>query len=253
MSNVTLERKEDVAVLTINRPPLNVLDIATLGEINAALEDIEADAGVKALVIAAEGRAFCAGVDVKDHTADKVDEMIHTFHRTFHLLEALEVPTVAAVQGAALGGGCELALFCDLVVATEGASFGQPEIKVGVFPPVAAVMFPRLMGRKKALELLLTGETIDAREAQRLGLVNRVVPAEELDAAVEELVGKLTALSGAVLRLTKRAVRQGLDAPFDDALAAVEELYLGDLMRTEDAHEGLAAFMEKRRPMWKDR
>lgn len=253
MSNIILEKTNATAKLTINRPPLNVLDIATLKEMNAALEEVQADTGVKVLILAATGRAFSAGVDVKDHTADKVDEMIHTFHRTFHLLDALEVPTVAAVQGAALGGGCELALFCDLVVAAEGASFGQPEIKVGVFPPVAAVMFPRLMGRKKALELLLTGETIDAREAERLGLVNRVVPAEELDAAVEELVGKLTALSGAVLRLTKRAVRRGLDAPFDDALAAVEKIYLGELMRTEDAHEGLAAFMEKRKPVWKNR
>ena len=244
-----------MARLTLNKPPLNVLDIAMMREINAALEGLDDDPSIKVLVFqAAEGsKAFSAGVDIADHTADKVDEMIGVFHRIFRLLDGLEVPTVAVVGGAALGGGCELALFCDMVIASEKASFGQPEIQVGVFPPIAAVALPDIIGPKKALEVMLIGDRIRAAEAERLGLVNKVVPPEELRAAADEFMGKLAKLSGAVLRLTKRAVRIGSAGRFAEGLAAVEELYLGPLMSTEDAHEGLVAFMGKRAPVWKER
>jgi len=232
-----------------------VLDIAMMQEINTALEGLGDDPSIKVLVFqAAEGsKAFSAGVDVSDHTADKVEGMIEVFHRIFRQLDALEIPTVAVVGGAALGGGCELVLFCDMVVASEKASFGQPEIQVGVFPPVAAVALPGIVGPKKALEMVLVGDRIRADEALRLGLVNRVVPVEELQTAADEFVGKLAGLSGAVLRLTKRAVREGSIGRFAEGLAAVEDLYLGPLMETEDAHEGLTAFLEKRSPAWKDR
>jgi len=253
--HITFEKQDGVARLTLNKLPLNVLDMAMMREINTALEGLDDDAGVKVLVFeAAEGsRAFSAGVDVSEHTADMVEEMIQVFHRIFRLLDGLEVPTVAVVGGAALGGGCELALFCDMVIASERANFGQPEIQVGVLPPIAVVALPDIIGPKKALEMVLTGDRIRAAEAERLGLVNRVVPPEELRAAADEFVSRLTKLSGAVLRLTKRAVRKGSVGPFAEGLAAVEELYLGPLMATEDAHEGLAAFMEKRSPVWKDR
>lgn len=252
--HITFEKKDGVARLTLNKPPFNVLDIAMMREINAALEGLGGDTAVKVLVFeAVEGsKAFSAGVDVSDHTADKVEEMIEVFHRIFRLLDGLEIPTVAVVERAALGGGCELVLFCDMVIASEKASFGQPEIQVGVFPPIAAVALPGIVGPKKALEMVLIGDRIRAAEAERLGLVNKVVPPEELRAAADEFVGKLAGLSGAVLRLTKRAVRVGSDGSFDEGLAAVEELYLGPLMDTEDAHEGLAAFMEKRAPVWKE-
>ena len=253
--HIRLEKKDGVARLVLNKPPLNVLDIAMMGEIDAALESLSEEAAVKVLIFeAAEGsKAFSAGVDVSEHTADTVEEMIAVFHRIFRLLDALEVPTVALVGGAALGGGCELALFCDMIIASEKASFGQPEIQVGVFAPVAAVALPRIIGPKKAMELLLTGDRIRAADAERLGLVNRVVPPDELGTAADELVGKLSKLSAAVLRLTKRAVRVGSVGSFVDGLAAVEDVYLGPLMATEDAVEGLAAFMEKRAPVWKDR
>ncbi len=255
--HIRFDVSDGVARLTLNKPPLNVLDIAMMREINTALEELNDDSSVKVLVFQAAGgsKAFSAGVDVSEHTADMVEEMIEVFHRIFRLLDGLEVPTVAVVGGAALGGGCELALFCDMVIASEKASFGQPEIQVGVFPPVAAVALPGIVGPKKAMEMVLTGDRIRAAEAERLGLVNRVVPPEELRAAADEFVAKLAKLSGAVLRLTKRAVRMGIahTGHFAEGLTAVEELYLGLLMSTEDAHEGLAAFMEKRAPVWKDR
>ncbi|MFQ6059580.1 MAG: enoyl-CoA hydratase/isomerase family protein, partial [Anaerolineae bacterium] len=241
--HILFEVSDGAARLTLNKPPLNVLDIAMMREIATALEGLNEDPTVKVLVFeAAEGsKTFSAGVDVSEHTADKVEEMIEVFHRIFRLLDGLEIPTVAVVDGAALGGGCELVLFCDMVIASERASFGQPEIQVGVLPPIAVVALPDIIGPKKAMEMVLTGDRIRAAEAERLGLVNQVVPTEELRATADEFLGKLTKLSGAVLRLTKRAVRIGSVGTFADGLTAVEELYLGPLMDTEDAHEGLAA------------
>lgn len=251
LRKIVLEREDGVVKITLNHPPVNIMDIPTMREINVALESLQDDDEIKAVLFGATGKAFCAGVDVKDHTADKVDEMVEVFHRIFRLMWSLDVPTVAAVNGAALGGGCELVTFCDMVIASERATFGQPEIQVGVYPPIAAVTFPRLMPYMKAMELLLTGAVIDAREAERLGIVNKVVPVESFEAEVASFVGKLTSLSSVVLRLTKRATLQGLTLGFEEALALSEDLYLNQLMKTEDAAEGLQAFMEKRKPVWK--
>jgi cyclohexa-1,5-dienecarbonyl-CoA hydratase len=255
--HIVFGRRDGVARITLNRPPVNVLNIEMMGEINRALESLMDDRAVKVLVFEAaeNSKLFSAGVDVAEHIAERVKEMIETFHRIFRLLDQLEIPTVAVVNGAALGGGCELALFCDLVIASEKASFGQPEIQVGVFPPIAAVALPAISGSKRAFEAVLTGDRVSAADAERLGWVNRVVPPEELRATADAVVGKLANLSGAVLRLAKRAVREGIahTGHFADGLAAVEAVYLGPLMATEDAQEGLAAFMEKRPPVWKDR
>jgi cyclohexa-1,5-dienecarbonyl-CoA hydratase len=244
-----------VARLALNSPPLNVINISMMAEMVAALESLKEQPAVRVLVIeTVEGsKAFSAGVDVADHTADKVHDMIYGFHRVFRLLAELSIPTLAVVNGAALGGGCELAIFCDMIVASERAKFGQPEIKVGVFPPVAAVVLPRLIPHHRALELLLTGETIKAAEAYQLGLINQVVPPEELAAAADEWISKLTGLSGSILRYTRRAAALGATAPFDQALTAVERLYLDEMMQAHDAHEGLAAFMDKRAPVWQDK
>jgi cyclohexa-1,5-dienecarbonyl-CoA hydratase len=179
--------------------------------------------------------------------------MVEVFHRIFRQMWSLEIPTVAAVNGAALGGGCELVTCCDMVIASDRATFGQPEIQVGVYPPVAAVVFPRLMPHMKAMELLLTGAVVDAQEAERLGIVNKVVPVDSFDDDVTGFVSKLTALSGIVLRLTKRAALQGMTLGFEEALRLSEDLYLNHLMKTEDATEGLQAFVEKRKPVWKDK
>ena len=251
--HIRLDREGGVATLTLAKPPLNVLDIAMMEEMVEAIAELEGDTALKVLVIRAEGKAFSAGVDISDHTADRVEEMIRVFHDIFHHMTHIHAPIVAVVDGAALGGGCEVVLFSDIVLASERSKFGQPEIQVGVFPPLAAVMLPHLTGRQKALELVLTGAVIKAGEAHRIGIVNQVFPVEGFDEAVEGYLAQLAGLSAPVLQLTKRAVVDSMGKPFTDAMRVVEDIYLGDLMETADANEGLASFMEKRKSVWKDR
>jgi cyclohexa-1,5-dienecarbonyl-CoA hydratase len=253
VAGIRLTWDGSVARITLARPPLNILTLAAIEALDEALDEVGRRASVKALVIAAEGRAFCAGVAVEDHLGGRAKPMLNAFHRLFRRLHALDCATVSVVQGPALGGGAELATFCDLVIASEHATFGQPEIKVGVFPPIAAVHYPARIGRARTLQLLLSGETLSARTAERIGLVDRVVPASDLDAAVSVAVAAFTDKSAAILRLTKQAVRRAEGARFDAALSDLEEMYLWTLMQTEDAEEGLQAFVAKRRPAWKDR
>lgn len=249
--NIELSFENEIARLTLNRPPLNVLSIEMMVEINGVIEDLTRGIKSKALLIDAKGKYFSAGVDVGEHTKDKVSLMIEVFHQMFRLLWNLRNPIIAVVQGPALGGGCELAAFCDFILASEKATFGQPEIKVGVFPPVAGVMFPRIVGLRKTMELLLLGEIIDAKEAERIGLVNKVVSDEKLNEETRILIQNICEKSGVVLGYTKRAI---LDAiPWQDGLKVAEKIYLEELMKTEDANEGLQAFLEKRKPVWKDK
>ncbi|HET7377442.1 MAG TPA: enoyl-CoA hydratase-related protein [Anaerolineae bacterium] len=240
------QSKDGAARLTLNRPPLNIINIAMLNELGSALEVIARDESLKVMVVQAEGKMFSAGVDVADHTADKVGEMIPLFNRVCDVLSNFPTPTLAVVQGHALGGGCEIAVCCDLIIAAEAANFAQPEIKLATIAPIAAMRLPGLIGYRRAAELLFTGDPIGAAEAAKVGLINRAVPIEQLDQAVDQLIDKLTKLSGSALRLCKRALRV-------NTLAAMEKLYLNELMSTADTVEGLTAFMEKRAPLWKNR
>ncbi len=250
--HILLEKKDLVAKITINRPPLNILDIETLRELNKALKHVKKDDSVSVVILEGAGdRAFSAGVDIKDHLPEKVDELLETFHEVFYLLFDLDRPTIAVVNGYALGGGCEVATACDMIIASDRSVFGQPEINAGVLPPPATVLFPKLIGRRKAFELILTGDRIDAKEAERIGLINKAVPVDKLDEAVNELVSKLSEKSPIVLRLNRKAIYEGLDLDSKTALAKVTELYLNRLMKTQDAFEGLTAFLEKRKPAWK--
>jgi cyclohexa-1,5-dienecarbonyl-CoA hydratase len=251
--DIEFELRDGVGRIVLNRPPVNVLNIAVMEEIQAALRRAQAAADTRAIVFSAKGRMFSAGVDIAEHTPDLTDRMLEAFHGIFRLMADGEVPTLAVVQGHALGGGCELACFCDLIVAAQGAKFGQPEIAVGVFPPVAAALFPHLIGGKRAAELILTGEAVPAEEAQRIGLINAVVPADQLANEVERWLGRLTDKSAPVLRLAKRALRAGMESGFDQALPTIETIYMKSLMGLEDATEGLTAFMEKRKPVWRHR
>ena len=242
-----------IARIVLARPPLNILTIEMMEEVGSALRWVSTVEGLKALLIAAEGKAFSAGVDVEDHRGERVRPMLESFHRIFRLIYDLECPTVAAVQGAALGGGAELATFCDLVIASDRATLGQPEIKVGVLAPVAALHYPLRVGLHRALQLLLSGRVIGATEACQIGLVDQVVPAQALGDAVEAELGRFAAQSSAILRLTKRAVRESLGVPFHLALSQIEDVYQYEVMTTEDAVEGLRAFTEKRTPVWGNR
>jgi len=250
--HIQTEMKDGVAFLTLNRAPLNVLNIEMMEEINTYLEGLKKEKSLKLLVIQAMGKAFSAGVDVGEHLGDLVYKMIEVFHKIFRLMDQLKVPSVAVVNGSALGGGCELALYCDMVIATERSKFGQPEIQVGVFPPIAALIFPRMIGRKKALELILSGDVISAQEALNLGLVNKIVPEASLAQEVNSFIEKFTKLSGIILKLTKEAALAGLNDDMDKGLKAIEKIYLDKAMKTHDAIEGLKAFLEKRKPTWKD-
>lgn len=250
--NIIVEKNENTAKITFNKPPVNILDIEMMKEINEALEEFQKDTSFKALIIQANHKAFSAGVDVSDHTPEKVDEMISVFHKIFENLRKIKQPTIAFVKGAALGGGCEVATFCDLVVASKKAKFGQPEIKVGVLPPIACFVFPRLCG-KKGLELILNGEIIRATEAKEIGLINKVVSYENFEKEAEEFIEKITSNSSIVLQLTKKAVMDSIDLKYDKAIKIIEDIYLNELMKTKDANEGLKAFLEKRKPVWENK
>jgi len=249
---IIVEEKDLIGRITFNNQPLNILNIEMMKEINQALKDFQGKT-LKVLIFDANGKAFSAGVDVSDHTKEKVNEMIQVFHEIFTNLYKINAPTVALVDGAALGGGCEVATFCDIVIASEKSKFGQPEIKVGVFPPVAAAIFPKLIWSKKAFELLVTGDIISANEAKELGLVNHILPVDNFEAEAEKLVTeKLASNSAIVLQLTKRAFMEGATQNYSESIKKIEDIYLNELMKTNDANEGLAAFLEKRQPVWKN-
>lgn len=243
-----------IGKITINRPPVNVLDIETLMEINSALEAIKKDTEVKVLIITGAGnRAFCAGVEIRDHIGDRASIMIDTFGRLFKLMLDVDKPTIAVVNGIALGGGCELVVACDMAIASDKAQFGQPEIKLAALPPVAAVFCPRLSGLKKSMEFILSGDSIDAKEAERLGFVNKVVPETELEKASLEFAQRFVEKGGAALLFARRAIYHTLALGPAEALDTAGDISLLAL-KTEDAHEALTAYVEKRKPApWKNK
>ena len=253
--NIKFRIEDRVARITFARPPLNIFNIAMMREINGALSQCGQHRDLAAIVFdAAEGtRAFSAGVAVEEHVAETVFQMLDSFHSIFRTLAQISKPVVGVVEGAALGGGCELVAACDIVIAGERARFGQPEIRLGVFPPVAAILLPRIIGDKKAREMILLGEIIDANEALRIGLVNQVAPSSELNHQTDAVLAKLRELSSSALHFTRTALEVGRRGNFESALTEVENLYLHDLMQTADATEGVQAFMEKRKPEWRNK
>jgi cyclohexa-1,5-dienecarbonyl-CoA hydratase len=252
--SIRSERDGRVATLWLDRPPLNILDLAMLAELGTAVEELAGDEALQLVVVRGAGeKAFSAGVSVQDHTEEKVPEMLRRFHGALSALSRLPALTLAAVHGHCLGGGMELAAACDFVLAGAEARFGQPEVELGCFPPYAAALYPRWLGRARSLELLVTGRLIGAAEAEALGFVTWRATAGAFDERLAELTEQLTGKSAAVSRLAKRAVDAGTHQPFDDALAEAERLYLEELVATEDMHEGLAAFLAKRMARWKHR
>ena len=252
MPKVTLTSDANAWRITLDDPPLHILDIEMLEELREALGRVANDR--HALIIDATGeKAFSAGASVQDHLGDRVAGMLERFHDCFRMLARLDLVTVALVRGVALGGGCELALACDFVLASDRARFGQPEIQLGVFPPVAAYQLSRQLAPRKGLELFLTGDPIDAATAERLGLVNAVFPNAEFDARANEWLARIHRHSASSLRMANKAFRLAGADDFERRLADVERLYLDELMKTSDANEGLNAFVEKRKAEWKGR
>jgi cyclohexa-1,5-dienecarbonyl-CoA hydratase len=247
---VAAEVRDGALWVTLDRPPLNVLDLSTMRLLHGTIDSHRERRDVKAVVFrSALDGTFSAGADVADHSRERAPGMLAVFHQLIRALDALPQCTVAAVDGRCLGGGCELALFCDVVLATPRATFGQPEIDLACFPPVAAAWLTRLAPRA-AFEMVLGGSPIPAAEAAAAGLITRVV--DDLDRATAEWLARLSSKSAAALAVARRALRTGGAGSFDEALSWLEGLYVTEVLPTEDAAEGVAAFLEKRRPSWKD-
>ncbi|MFX1307629.1 MAG: enoyl-CoA hydratase/isomerase family protein, partial [Promethearchaeota archaeon] len=250
---IIVEKINHIGKIIFNNGPLNILTIGMMEQINKALEGFLEDVSLKAVIFDHNGKSFSAGVDVGDHMGDKAPKMIKEFHGIFRKLNKLKCPTIASVKGAALGGGCEIAIFCDIIITSDKAKFGQPEIKVGVFPPIAVLTFPQIIGNKKAFELIMLGEIFDANEAHRLGISNYVFPIDSYEQEFSKFIESFNNLSTIVLQYTKKAFNKALGFDFDTKLDEIEEFYLKELMSTHDANEGLQAFLEKRSPKWQNR
>ncbi len=245
-------REGDVAILVLSRPPLNILNLAMMEDLASHFERLAGDAGVGAVVLeSAVKDVFSAGADVREHLPASADKLIRTLERLVLQILTFPRPTVAVVRGKCLGGGMELAMACDFVLASDGATFGQPEVAVGVFPPVAAALYPRLVGLRRAYDVVLTGRTLSAAEAASMGFVTSVHSDRALDTARRDLLSALTSKSRTVLQQAKRATLESLSPGLEEALRASSDRYLKELMAKVDAVEGLNAFLEKRKPVWK--
>jgi cyclohexa-1,5-dienecarbonyl-CoA hydratase len=250
-SCIALKLHAPIARITLDRPPLNIIDIPMMEELADALTEIEARLEISILIVSGSQKAFSVGVDVAAHTPDMVEQMLAKFHSVIRALVASKKVSIAAVHGHCLGGGAELAMVCDLAYTSELATWGFPEIRLGCYPPVAATALAALVGQKQAADLVLTGRTITGKEAAGIGLANAVLAEIDLEHAVRQTAEHLSQLSPAALAIAKKAIYAWDAMHFDKGLARAEKIYLEELMKTEDAHEGISAFLQKRQPVWK--
>jgi cyclohexa-1,5-dienecarbonyl-CoA hydratase len=242
-----------IARVTLVNPPLNVIDLRMTRELYQALTDMEARSDISAILFEGDSANFSAGVDIKAHLPDKIHEMLRSFHAVIRAIVTSRKVTIAVVRGACLGGGAELAAVCDMVYTARDATWGFPEIKLGCYPPVAAVILATLIGQKRAAELILTGRQFSGDEAAAMGLATRSIATEELQSDVERPLAELRALSPVALAHAKKAIYAWDAIHFDKGLARAEKIYLEELVSTEDAREGIIAFLEKRPPKWTGR
>lgn len=249
-SAVTLSIGDGIGQLVLSDPPLNILTRAVLGQIRTGLRELETDKSLRVVVISAEGKHFSVGADVGEHLPPHHPDLISEFLDTVRGVHGFPLPVLAAVRGRCLGAGFELVVAADIVIAGEDASFGQPEIMLGVFPPAACAMLPDNCPRGMAAELVFTGDSVDARDAQRAGIVRHVVPDERVEEEALDLAKRIARHSGAALRHAKHALRHESMDRTDGALQHAGHVYVAELMETKDAIEGLRAFLEKRRPVW---
>lgn len=249
---VSCDYNGGVATLWLKRPPRNLMNIEMMEQMNSLLLEFRDHPELKVLVLRGEGDWFCAGVDVADRSRDKVARMLQVFHRIFETMRILDVIAIAGVHAPAAGGGFELAIGCNLILAAESATFSLPQIDMGSFPPLASVILPRVGSRRKAMEWILTGDEVTAGELERFGLVSRVYPDDRFEAGLTDFVEKLTNKSGPVLKLAKRAQFESYYSTYEEALYKVENLYLRDLLSLADSQEGIQATIEGRPPKWQD-
>jgi cyclohexa-1,5-dienecarbonyl-CoA hydratase len=242
-----------VARITLNRPDHNLLNEVMLREISDAITSAGERDDVKLLVLDSACKVFCGGIDIGEYTSQRVFQMLDAFHAAFSGMLDVGKPVLCVINGPAIGGGAELAAFGDLVIATPKARFAQPEITIGVFPPLASTILPFLVGPKTALELVLTGEAVTAERALELGLINRLVPEAQLEQTVNELISRITAHSGPVLTMAKKAILGGMGLSLRDGMKNSMNIFLNELYRLEDSQEGLRALVEKRKPNWKNK
>jgi cyclohexa-1,5-dienecarbonyl-CoA hydratase len=251
--HIKTDHAEGLARIILARPKHNVLNIEMMKELNAELLFLAADESLKCVILSGEGPSWCAGVDVGEHRPEMVAEMMGAFNGIFETMEKIDVPLIAAVHGPCLGGGMELAIACDIIVASSKATFGQPEIRLGFFPPYAAIRLPGLVGPARTIEICTTGKIYSAGEAMAMGMISQVAGEEKFGEAVESVAASLLLSSPLIIRLNKRAVTRHLGMAFPQALAGVTDLFLNRLMKTEDTLEGINSFCEKRKPDWKNR
>ncbi len=251
--HIHVDTAQGITRITLDRPPANVLSVELMQELGSVLESLEYQKDVKLVMLVAAGKYFSAGFEIGEHLGDRAYMMLEGFRRVCDAVAKIDKATMAVVAGPALGAGSILASGCDIVLAAQSAKFGHPEIRAAVFNTVAAAALPRLVGRKRAFELMLLGTNLSAADAERIGLITRAVPDDRLDAEVAAVVQRFQDSSAPVMQLVRRAIAGGLDLPYEEALRHAEDIYLNQLLATQDVEEGLRAVVEKRRPAWKDR
>jgi len=245
-------REPPFARLTLTHGKQHIIDFQMMDELAQALDDVEGRPEISTIVLSGAGEHFSAGVDIPSHTPDKAGEMLGKFHGVIRRLVRTSKVTLAVVRGYCLGGGAELAVTCDIVLTAESAHWGFPEIQLGCYPPVAVAALASLVGQKRAAELVLTGRTLDGKEAAQIGLANRAL-SNKLGEAVLDYEQRLGALSPSALAHAKRALYSWDAVHFEKGLSRAEEIYLKELMQTEDAREGINAWIRKSKPQWKGR
>jgi len=250
---VKMRIEASVARMTLSRPDHNLLNEAMLRELADGIAFAGDRDNVKLVILDSACKVFCGGIDIGEYTSERVFQMLDAFHAAFAGMLEVAKPVICVVNGPAIGGGAELAAFGDLVIATPKARFAQPEITIGIFPPLASTILPFLVGPKMALELVLTGEPVSAERALELGMINRLVPEAQLESCVNEFVQRITAHSGPVLTMAKKAILGGMGLSLRDGLKHSMNIFLNELYRLEDSQEGLRALVEKRKPNWKNR
>ena len=250
---IKVRLEDGVARMTLNRPDHNLLNEAMLRELASGIDYVGQRDDIKLIVLDSACKVFCGGIEVGEYTSQRVFQMLDSFHAAFAGMMETAKPVICVINGPAIGGGAELAAFGDLVVATPKARFAQPEISIGVFPPLASTILPFLVGPKTALELVLTGEPVTAERALEMGLINRLVPEAQLEKTVNELIARITSHSGPVLTMAKKAILGGMGLSLKDGLKHSMNIFLNELYRLEDSQEGLHALVEKRKPNWKNR